>query len=92
MVVFENRNLSYVVVPQPALMCRQCLIGGVLFEILGFVGSYDLERFALLLLICFYSFVVLKIKGDYYVGRVTAVVLYVLDLCCLLKYRMYLVL
>ena len=63
------------VVLQSVHMCRLYLASGVLYEILGFVGSYDFEECALFLLICFYRFVVLKIKGDYYVGYVTVVVL-----------------
>ena len=52
---------------------HQWLTGGVLYEMLGIVGSYDLEKCVLLLLICSYNFVVLKIKSDYSVGGVTVV-------------------
>ena len=38
---FENGKLRYVVVLQSVHMCRQYLAGGVLYEKLGFVGSYD---------------------------------------------------
>ena len=41
-------------------MRRQYLAVGVLYEILGFVGSYDLKRCALIM--CFHNFVVLKIR------------------------------
>ena len=51
---------------------HQWLTGGV-YEILGIVGSYDLERCFLLLLICSYNFVILKIKSDYSVDGVTVV-------------------
>ena len=59
---------------QSASMCHQCLIGGVLYAILGFVGNYDLEKCVLLLLFCFFNFVVLTKKADYYVGGITVVV------------------
>ena len=77
------------VVLQYVHMCRQNLAGGVRYELLDFVGSYDLERCALL--VFFYNFLVLKIKRDYYVGYVFVVVLLVLGLYCLVKYRMRLV-
>ena len=48
------------VVLQSAHMCHQWLNGGVLNEILGFVGSYDLEKSVLLLLMCSFKFVVLR--------------------------------
>ena len=67
-VCFENANLWYVVVLQSVHMCRQCLAGEVLYEILGFVSSYDFDRCALLLLMYFCNFVVPNIRGDCYVG------------------------
>ena len=72
---FDNGSLWYVFFLQYVHMCRQYLAGRVLYEIQGLVGSYDFERCALLMLVCFYNFVVLKIKGSYYVGYVIVVVL-----------------
>ena len=75
MVVLRTEKLWYVVVTQSVHLCRQFLTGGVLYETLGFVGSYDSERCALLLLLFLHNLVVLKIKGDYYVGYVKVMVL-----------------
>ena len=86
---FENGNFWYVGALQSFHIWRQYLSDGVLYELLGFVGSYDLERCALLLY--FYNFVVLEIKVDCCVGYVFLVVPLVLGLYCLVKYRMRLV-
>ena len=47
------------VVFQSAHMCHQCSTSGVVYEILGFVGSYNLQKCVLLLLICSYNFVLM---------------------------------
>ena len=80
------------VVLQSALMLHQWLIVGVLYEILGFVGSYDLGKCVRLMLMCFYNFVVLKMKGDYCGRDVVVVVRWVLDFHCFVKYHTQLVL
>ena len=40
-----------------------------------FVGNYDLERCALLLLMYSYVFVVLNVKSEFFIGGVSVVVL-----------------